>query len=122
MQLTLSSLFTALALALSLAGSAFGDSYGDSCHNQRISRGVLHAECLDRDDGRVQTQLDLNNCVAFQSGRLGCDGHGGFADDCDVNTCLLVGGTTMNCICEQRYPAVVNLGRCIQNDNGQLGC
>ncbi|GJE93671.1 cyanovirin-N Homology domain-containing protein [Phanerochaete sordida] len=120
MQLTLSALSTALALTISLAGGVAA-GYGDSCHDEYVVSGVLHGECFDRGGGRVQTQLDLNKCVGFANGQLACDGHGGFADSCDPKTCYL-GGTSLFCRCGEGFISYLDLGRCIQNNDGQLGC
>ena len=62
------------ALALLSAAVFVLAGYGDSCHNERVYDGILSGECFDRGGGRVQTSIDLSQCVGWTGKRLVCDG------------------------------------------------
>lgn len=101
-------------------------NYADTCKDEHLSGQDLVATCTAEDGSQQSTTLYLSACVANYGGHLACVVNGGFAETCDVGSCVLTGGETLQCSCGNGHhghtTSTVDLGSCINNNNGMLQC
>ncbi|KAB5589404.1 putative effector protein [Ceratobasidium theobromae] len=114
----------ASASLIALTGVQAADRFGDSCKDLRmISNNMLQANCRKRDGSYGITSLDLNKCVTNNGSFLQCQRNGNYATTCEYCSLVETAKTNLACRCSPgpRY-TVLDLNKCVGNNNGQLTC